>query len=104
MWPLHPAAGRTTWTLCGGRLAPRRANERYTAEPPACARLVSPAYHRRPGSTTCRPPNASTRSLLMPTEQGLSTPGHSASIPPNADHLAPGWGDPNAENTAPTYF
>src|SRR6266700_3188428 len=46
----------STWTLCGGRLAPRRANERYTAEPAVCARLVCQAYHRHPGRTTCRPP------------------------------------------------
>ena len=45
----------STWTHCGGRLAPRRANERYTAEPSALARLVCQAYHRHPGSTTCRP-------------------------------------------------
>src|SRR5262249_27785722 len=32
------------------------------------------AYHRRPGRTACRP-HASTRSLRVPTEQGLSTPG-----------------------------
>jgi hypothetical protein len=46
----------STWTRCGGRLAPRRANEGYTAEPAALARLVCQAYHRRPGRTPCRPP------------------------------------------------
>src|SRR5260370_4657083 len=45
----------STWTRCGGRLAPRRANEGYTAEPAALARLVCQAYHRRPGRTPCRP-------------------------------------------------
>src|SRR5260221_10213637 len=45
----------STWTRCGGRLAPRRANEGYTAEPSALARLVCQAYHRRPGRTPCRP-------------------------------------------------
>src|SRR5712692_7214799 len=45
----------STWTRCGGRLAPRRANERYTAEPTTLARLVCQAYHRHPGCTTCRP-------------------------------------------------
>jgi hypothetical protein len=60
---------------CGERLAPRRANEGYTAEPPAPARLGGLAYHRRPGSTTHRTsPDASTRSLRMPTEQGHSSP------------------------------
>src|SRR6266705_2245885 len=78
----------STWTRCGGRLAPRRANERYTAEPSTLARLVCQAYHRRPGRTTCRP-HASTRSLLMPTEQGLSTPGHHGSILSNAGNVAP---------------
>src|SRR6266566_8679136 len=47
----------STWTLCGGRLAPRRANERYTSEPPTLARLVCQAYHRHPGRTTRRPPH-----------------------------------------------
>ena len=46
----------STWTLCGGRLAPRRANEGYTAEPAALARLVCQAYHRRPGRTRLSPP------------------------------------------------
>jgi len=46
----------STWTSCGGRLAPRRANERYTAEPSARARLVCQAYHRRPGRTRLSPP------------------------------------------------
>ncbi len=41
---------------CGGRLAPRRANERYTAEPSALARLVCQAYHRCPGRTRLSPP------------------------------------------------
>jgi hypothetical protein len=70
----HPTLRQvvSTWTLSGGRLAPRRANEGYTAEPTTLARLVCQAYHRHPGRTTCRPP-ASTRSLQMPTEQGLST-------------------------------
>jgi len=66
----------STWTSCGGRLAPRRANEGYTAEPPALARLVCQAYHRRPGRTACRPPNASTRSLWMPAEEGLPSSIH----------------------------
>src|SRR2546421_11196501 len=46
----------STWTCCGGRLAPRRANEGYTAEPSALARLVCQAYHRCPGRTLYRPP------------------------------------------------
>src|SRR5712692_1735199 len=45
----------STWTCCGGRLAPRRAHAGYTAEPTACARLGGLAYHSYPGSTTCRP-------------------------------------------------
>src|SRR5271165_390372 len=45
----------STWTLCGGRLSPRRANERYTSEPATLARLVCQAYHRHPGRTICRP-------------------------------------------------
>ncbi len=45
----------STWTLCGGRLAPRRANERYTSEPTTLARPVCQAYHRCPGRTICRP-------------------------------------------------
>ncbi len=54
----HPALRQvvSTWTRCGGRLAPRRANERYTAEPTTLTRLVCQAYHRHPGRTTCRPP------------------------------------------------
>jgi len=54
----HPTLRQvaSTWTLCGGRLLPRRANERYTAEPAACARPGCQAYHRRPGRATCRPP------------------------------------------------
>src|SRR5260221_1597497 len=46
----------STWTRCGGRLAPRRANEGYTAEPAALARLVCQAYHRRKGSYALPPP------------------------------------------------
>src|SRR5258708_23231128 len=46
----------STWTRCGGRLAPRRANEGYTAEPSALARLVCQAYHTRPSRTPCPPP------------------------------------------------
>jgi len=76
----------STWTLCGGRLAPRRANERYTSEPAMLARLVCQAYHRHPGRTRLSPPPASTRSLLMPTEQGRSTPSpvqwKSRAVPP----------------------
>ncbi len=59
----------STWTPCDERLLPRRANEGYTAELPARARLVCQAYHRRPGRTTPRAPRASTRSLQMPAEQ-----------------------------------
>jgi len=53
-----PTARRavSTWTRCDGRLAPRRANEGYTAELPAFARLVCQAYHRRPGRTARRAP------------------------------------------------
>jgi hypothetical protein len=68
-----PATDRTTWTRRGERQAPRRANEGYTAEPSVPARLVCTAYHRHPGRTVCRPPNASTRSLKMPTELDPST-------------------------------
>ena len=46
----------STWTLCGRRLAPRRANEGYTAEPSVRARLVCSAYHRHPGRTANHPP------------------------------------------------
>src|SRR5712692_2182455 len=45
----------STWTSCGGRLAPRRATEGYTAEPAALARLVCRAYHRCPGRMARRP-------------------------------------------------
>ena len=45
----------STWTLCGGRLAPRRANERYTSEPATLARLVCQASHRHPGRTHLSP-------------------------------------------------
>src|SRR5438067_7775899 len=53
----HPTLRQvvSTWTCCGGRLAPRRANEGYTAEPSALARLVCQAYHSYPGRTPCRP-------------------------------------------------
>ena len=53
----HPTLRQaiSTWTCRGVRLAPRRANEGYTAEPAACARLVCQAYHSCPGRTTCRP-------------------------------------------------
>ena len=73
---LPPSCDRrvSTWTLCGGRLVPRRANERYTSEPAKLAHLGWQAYHRHPGRTCLSPPPASTRSLLMPTEQGRSTP------------------------------
>jgi len=89
-----------TWTCCGGWLAPRRANEGYTAEPPAPARLLCQAYHSCPGSTTCRPhcldsltPDASRAGPLHPRP-----PRFAASqcleccagvIDPNADHCAP---------------
>ncbi len=59
----------STWTRCDERLLPRRANEGYTAEPPARARLVSQAYHRHPCRTAPHAPNASTHSLRMPAEQ-----------------------------------
>ena len=54
---IHPTLRRvvSTWTRCGGRLVPRRANERYTAEPATLARLGCQAYHRHPGRTTRRP-------------------------------------------------
>jgi hypothetical protein len=58
----------STWTPCDERLAPRRANEGYTAERPTRARLVSQAYHRHPGRTAPHAPCASTRSLPMPAE------------------------------------
>ena len=70
-----PTARRavSTWTRCDGRLAPRRANEGYTAEPRRA--LVSSA---KPTTAiqVVRPaaPTASTRSLRMPTEQGHSAP------------------------------
>src|SRR6266581_6881600 len=58
----------STWTRCGERLLPRRANEGYTAEPSAYARLVCQAYHRHPGRMAPHAPCASTRSLRMPAE------------------------------------
>src|SRR6266849_6428696 len=69
----HPTLRQvvSTWTRCGGRLAPRRANEGYTAEPSALARLVCQAYHSVSRSYALPPPNASTRSLRMPAEQAL---------------------------------
>jgi hypothetical protein len=53
----HPTLRQviSIWTLCGGWLAPRRANEGYTAGTAACARLVCQAYHRCPDRMTCRP-------------------------------------------------
>src|SRR5258708_14517561 len=70
----------STWTRCGGRLAPRRANEGYTAEPAALARLVCQAYHRRPGRTPCRPqcldsltPDASRARPLHPRPQQFAS-------------------------------
>ena len=61
----------STWTCCGGRLAPRRAHEGYTAEP--LRALVSEASPTT-AIQVVRPaaPTASTRSLRMPTEQGHS--------------------------------
>ncbi len=58
----------STWTRCGERLLPRRANEGYTAEPSAHARLVCQAYHRHSGRMAPHAPCASTRSLRMPAE------------------------------------
>ncbi len=86
----------STWTRCGTRLAPRRAHERYTAEHPACARLVGQAYHRYPGRTTCRPPMpqlAHSRCLQnRPPFRAGAVPGTHASLAPsNADHRAPAY-------------
>ncbi|SRR6266849_6975142 len=54
----HPTLRQvvSTWTRCGGRLAPRRANEGYTAEPSALARLVCQAYHSVSRSYDLPPP------------------------------------------------
>jgi hypothetical protein len=66
----------STWTRCGERLAPRRANEGYTAELFVPARLAWSAYHRHPGCTgrSMPHPDASTHSLRMPAELALSFP------------------------------
>src|SRR5437764_12200876 len=48
--------------------------------------------------TTCRPPDASTRSLRMPTEQGHSTPGSQSA---NASIATSRRLDPNDNNAAP---
>ena len=91
-FPLPCERRVSTWTLYGGRLAPRRANERYTSEPATLARLICQAYHRHPGRTRLSPPPASTRSLLMPTEQGRSTPSpvqrKSRAVPPFLPRLS----------------
>src|SRR5437879_11761130 len=80
----------STWTCCGGRLAPRRANEGYTAEP--LRALVSSA---KPTTAiqVVRPaaPTASTRSLRMPTEQGHSTLDSHKSTLAQGSSSAPGW-------------
>src|SRR5438270_9822549 len=86
----HPTLRQvvSTWTCCGGRLAPRRVNEGYTAEPSALARLVCQAYHSYPGRTPCRPlmpqlthsgcpqrrasPQATTGLLSLPTPACLA--------------------------------
>src|SRR6266568_3302946 len=48
------------------------------------------------------PPTASTRSLLMPTEQGLSTPGYHGSRLSTTDHVAPTYVWPPSVFAAPT--
>jgi hypothetical protein len=78
----HPTLRRvvSTWTHCGGRLVPRRATERYTAEPTTLARLGCQAYHRHPGRTTRRPhclnsltPDARRAGPLHPRLQRFAT-------------------------------
>ncbi len=52
----HPAKGTSPpGRFTGGRLVPRRANERSTSEPAALARLGCQAYHRHPGRTCLSP-------------------------------------------------
>src|SRR2546421_1153255 len=82
----------STWTACGGRLAPRRANEGYTAEPSALARLVCQAYHRCPGRTPCRP--------LMPQLAHSGGPQRRASPPVTTGILS----FPTPACLAPAYF
>src|SRR5712692_147288 len=96
----HPTLRQvvSTWTCCGGRLAPRRANEGYTAEP--LRALVSSA---KPTTAiqVVRPaaPTASTRSLLMPTEQGhCALDSHKPTLAEGLS-AAPGEVDPTTPTT-----
>jgi hypothetical protein len=88
----------STWTCCGGRLAPRRANEGYTAEP--LRALVSSA---KPTTAiqVVRPvaPTASTRSLRMPTEQGHSALDSHKPTLVHGSSAAPGEVDPTTPTT-----
>ena len=53
----HPAKGASPpGRSTGGRLVPRRANERYTSVRPTLAHLDWQAYHRHPGRTRLSPP------------------------------------------------
>jgi hypothetical protein len=84
MQPPHPAAGRlhldALWWTAGAETSEREIYRRAgsgalvsSAKPTTGIQVVRPAA-----------PTASTRSLLMPTEQGLSTPGQHDALLANA--------------------
>jgi hypothetical protein len=83
-------------SVVDGSCRDERTRERPQSKP-ALARLGWQASHRHPGRTRLSPPPASTRSLLMPTEQGRSTPSpvkrKSRAVPPFLPHrwLIPWW-------------
>ena len=63
----------STWTRCGGRLAPRRANERYTAEPTTLAQLAEALETASyPGLVRQRLRRYTTPSVLIIDEVGYT--------------------------------
>src|SRR6266568_7166691 len=101
MHPPHPAAGRLHldalwWTA----LAETSEREIYLRA--CCVRSSRlPSLPQASRLYDLPPPHASTRSLLMPTEQGLSTPGSYASL---LSHASQAEMTPTREPAAPTYF
>src|SRR5438270_2332911 len=84
MQPHLPAAGRlhldALWWTAGAETSEREIHRR--AFRARSSRL--PSLPQASRSYDLPPPPASTRSLQMPTEQGHSTPDHTASLLPNA--------------------
>jgi hypothetical protein len=78
----------STWTSCGLRLVPRRANDGYTAE--LLGALVSDTQPTT-GVQVVRPaaPHASTRSLWMPAGRASPSSSMTTSYPPAASIAAP---------------